>query len=110
MRSRTARLRYTVIAPEQTDPATATHTNVGSGHSSDAAGIQERDVMRILLTLPFHPDHYITTPDLGLGYLASSLKEAGHDVRILITTVGMKVAPSKSPVDVPLRFAGVLPL
>ncbi len=46
--------------------------------------------MRILLTLPFHPDHYITTPDLGLGYLASSLKEAGHDVRILITTIGMK--------------------
>ena len=45
--------------------------------------------MRILLTLPFHPDHYITTPDLGLGYLASSLREAGHDVRILITTMGM---------------------
>ena len=46
--------------------------------------------MRILLTLPYHSDHYITTPDLGLGYLASSLREAGHDVRILITTIGMK--------------------
>jgi radical SAM superfamily enzyme YgiQ (UPF0313 family) len=74
----------------QADPATPHDANAGSTIGSEAAGIRERDVMRILLTLPFHPDHYITTPDLGLGYLASSLRDAGHDVRILITTMGMK--------------------
>jgi radical SAM superfamily enzyme YgiQ (UPF0313 family) len=37
--------------------------------------------MKILLLLPKY-NTYLVTPPLGLGYLASSLREAGHDVAI----------------------------
>ncbi len=38
--------------------------------------------MRIMLIQPFFETHIITPP-LGLGYLASSLREAGHEVALL---------------------------
>ena len=38
--------------------------------------------MRILLISPLY-NSYVVAPCLGLGYLASALKENGHDVLIL---------------------------
>lgn len=40
--------------------------------------------MKILLALPHDPTTDVTMPDLGLGYLASSLMKAGHDVELSI--------------------------
>ena len=38
--------------------------------------------MNILLISPKY-DSYIVAPHLGLGYLSSSLKKSGHEVKVL---------------------------
>ncbi len=38
---------------------------------------------RILLMKPIDEEYYITAPNLGLGYIASSLKSGGHHVEII---------------------------
>ncbi len=45
---------------------------------------QEPLLMNVLLLLPFDPCFDIDIPDLGLGYLASYLKQEGHEVKILV--------------------------
>lgn len=42
--------------------------------------------MNILLALPHDPTTDVSMPDLGLGYLAASLKNAGHSVELAIRT------------------------
>jgi len=39
--------------------------------------------VRVLLVTPVNPATYQSIPDLGLGYLATWLRHAGHDVRIV---------------------------
>lgn len=40
--------------------------------------------MRILLMLPYDKTYDWATPDLGLGYVAASLKREGHDVQVCV--------------------------
>lgn len=40
--------------------------------------------MRILLTMPFDRDYKWSGPDLGLGYLASVLRQKAHSVELLL--------------------------
>lgn len=49
--------------------------------------------MKVMLINPFFPTHIITPP-LGLGYLASSLRDAGHEV-ILLDCLAKEVGPEK---------------
>jgi anaerobic magnesium-protoporphyrin IX monomethyl ester cyclase len=52
--------------------------------------------MKILLINPINPSYYyrfgLTFPPLGLGYLSSTLKKAGHEVNIFDMNVGDNVS------------------
>ncbi len=52
--------------------------------------------MKILLVNPINPSYYyrfgLTFPPLGLGYLSSTLKKSGHDVKIFDMNVGDNIS------------------